>query len=139
MEGAIVGYAGSEPQTLAWETRLNNLGDVYIVKQDTVAGAGTNTGLGQVDMTTTFQNINNYAGSATYTNDWANVAVQSDNDISPTSLTVRMRFRDGDGQPTDEPVEGDTRMRAILYTPDPAGSGFTFAAPTITQTDIVET
>jgi len=138
MEGAIVGYAGSEPQTLAWETRLNNLGDVYIVKEDTVAGAGTNTGLGQVDMTTSYQTVNTYAGSATYTNDWANVDMQVNNTTSPTSITVRMKFRDGDSQPTDEPVEGDTRMRAVLYTPNPAGSGFTFPAPSVSQTDIVE-
>jgi len=139
MEGAIVGYSGSDPQTLSWETKLNNLGDVYIVKEDTVAGAGTNAGKGQVDMTTSYQTLNTYAGSATYTNDWANVEAQVNNTTTPTSVTVRMRFKDGDSQPTDEPVLGDTRMRGVLLTPQVGSSGFTFAAPTVTQTAIVET
>ena len=139
MEGAIVGYSGTEPQTLAWETRLNNLGDVYIVKSDTVSGAGTNAGLGQVDLTTSYQVINTYAGSVTYTNDWANVEVQANDNTNPTSITVKMVFRDGDGQPTDEPVEGDTRMRGVLRTPNAAGSGFTFVSPSASQTAIVET
>ena len=140
IEGAIVGYAGSDPQTLSWETRLNNLGDVFLVKQDTVVGAGTNNNLGQVDMTTSYQTLSTYAGgSSPYTNDWANVSAQVNNTTSPTSVTVRMQLRDGGDGGVDDPVEGDTRMRGVLYTPNANGSGFTFASPTVTQTAIVET
>lgn len=140
VEGAIINYSGSDPNTLAWETKLNNLADVFLIKQDTVAGAGTNTNRGQVDMTTTYQNLNVYAGgSAPYTSDWANVDAQVNNTTTPTSVTVRMRLRDGGDGVIDQPVEGDTRMRGMLYTPNPNGSGFTFASPTVTFTNIVET
>jgi hypothetical protein len=140
VEGAIINYSGSDAQTLAWETKLNNLGNVFMVKQNTIAGAGTGAGLGQVDMTTTYQTLNTYAGSsAPYTSDWANVSAQVNNTTSPTSVTVRMQFRDGGDGTTDAPVEGDTRIRGVLLTPNPNGSGFTFASPTISQTAIVET
>ena len=141
VEGAIVNYTGSDVQTKSWETKLNNLGDVYMVKQDTVAGAGTNAGLGQVDMTTTYQTLNTYAGSATYTNDWANVEARVNNTTSPTSITYKMAFKDG-AEPApivDEPVLGDTRIRGVLFTPNTNSSGFTFASPSVTQTNIVET
>lgn len=140
VEGAIVNYSGSDAQTLAWETKLNNLSDVFMVKQSTVASAGTNAGLGQVDMTTSYQILNTYAGSsAPYTSDWANVSAQVNNTTSPTSVTVRMQLRDGGDGTVDAPVEGDTRIRGVLYTPNPNGSGFTFATPTISQTAITET
>ena len=140
VEGAIVNYSGSDAQTLAWETKLNNLSDVFMVKQSTVASAGTNAGLGQVDMTTSYQTLNTYAGSsAPYTSDWANVSAQVNNTTSPTSVTVRMQLRDGGDGTVDAPVEGDTRIRGVLYTPNPNGSGFTFASPTISQTSITET
>ena len=141
MEGAIINWTpgGGDPQTDAWYTRLNNLGDVYIVKQDTVAGAGTNSGLGQVDMTTSDQVINTYAGSATYTNDWANVEVRVNNTTSPTAVIVTMKFRDGDSQPIDEPVNGDTRMRGVLLSPNTTGTTYSFTAPSVSQSAIVET
>jgi len=140
IEGAIINYSGTDPNTLSWETKLNNLSDVFLVKTDTVAGAGTNLNRGQVDMTTSYQNLNVYAGgSAPYTSDWANVDAQVNNTTSPTSVTVRMRLRDGADGVVDQPVEGDTRMRGVLFTPNPNGSGFTFASPTVTNTNIVET
>ena len=140
VEGAIINYSGSDAQTLAWETKLNNLGNVFMIKQNTVASAGTGAGLGQVDMTTTYQILNTYAGSsAPYTSDWANVSAQVNNTTSPTSVTVRMQLRDGGDGTVDAPVEGDTRIRGVLYTPNSNGSGFTFASPTISQTAIVET
>ncbi len=141
VEAAIINYAGSDPQTLAWETKLSNLGDVFIVKQDTEADAGTNAGLGQVDMTTTYQTLVTYngGGSAPYTSDWANVSAQVNNTTSPTSVTVRIQLRDGTDGGTDDPVQGDTRARGVLYTPNPAGSGFTFNSPTVTQTALIET
>ena len=140
VEGAIINYAGSDPQTLSWETRLNNLADVFLIKQDTVAGAGTNSNLGQVDMTTSYQNLNVYAGgSSPYTSDWANVDAQVNNTTTPTSVSVRMRLRDGGDGGVDDPVEGDTRIRSVLGTPNPNGSGFTFSSPTVSQTTITET
>ena len=141
MEGSLPTWTptGADPQTDAWYNRLNNLGDVYIVKQDTVAGAGTNSGLGQVDMTTSNQTINTYAGSATYTNDWANVEVRVNNTTSPTAVIVTMKFKDGDNQVTDEPVNGDTRMRAVLLSPNTSGTSYSFPAPSVSQTNIVET
>ena len=141
IEGAIVDYTGSDPQTEAWETKLNNLGDIFLIKQNTVAGASTNTYSGQVDMTTSYQNLNVYSGggASPYTSDWANVDGHVNNTTSPTSVTVRMRLRDGGDGGVDDPVEGDTRIRSVLYTPDPNGSGFTFAAPSVSQTAITET
>ena len=140
IEGAIINYSGTDPGTLSWETKLNNLGDVFLIKQNTVAGAGTNSGRGQVDMTTSYQDLNVYAGgSAPYTSDWANVDAQVNNTTTPTSVTVRIRLRDGGDGGVDDPVEGDTRIRGVLFTPDPNGSGFTFAAPSASQTAITET
>lgn len=141
IEGAIINYSGTDPQTLAWETKLSNLGDVFLVKQNTQAGAGTNAGLGQLDMNTGYQTLNTYngGGSAPYTSDWANVSALANDAVSPTSITVRIQMRDGGDGGVDAPVEGDTRARGVLYTPNPAGSGFTFASPTVTQTALVET
>ncbi len=140
IEGAIVNYSGGDPGTEAWETKLNSLGGVLLLKQDTVAGAGTSSNRGQVDMTTSYQNLNVYAGGdAPYTSDWANVDAQVNNTTSPISVTLRMRLRDGTDGGVDDPVEGDTRIRGVLYTPDANGSGFTFAAPSVSQTAITET
>ena len=140
IEGAIVNYSGGDPGTEAWETKLNTLGDVLLLKQDTVAGAGTSSNRGQVDMTTSYQDLNVYAGGdAPYTSDWANVDAQVNNTTSPISVTLRMRLRDGTDGGVDDPVEGDTRIRGVLYTPDANGSGFTFAAPSVSQTAITET
>lgn len=140
MEGSII-YSGSDAQTLSWQTRLDNLGDVYLLKQSTVAGAGTNAGKGQVDQTTNYVTLNTYAGNTTYTNDWANVESKVNNTSTPTSVTVKMVFKDFDDlfPGVDEPVLGDTRIRGVLITPNTAGSGFNFPAPSITQTPIVET
>ena len=114
IEGAIVNYSGTDPQTLAWETKLDNLGDVFLVKQDTEAGAGTNAGLGQLDMTTSYQTLNTYngGGSAPYTSDWANVSALANDAVSPTSVTVRIQMRDGSDGGVDDPVEGDTRFQS---------------------------
>ena len=140
IEGAIINYSGTDPQTEEWETRLTNLGDVFMTKTDTVAAAGTNSNRGQVDMTTSYQDLNVYAGgTAPYTSDWANVDAQVNNTTTPTSVSVRMRLRDGGDGGTDDPVEGDTRIQGVLWTPNPQGSGFTFNAPTVTQTAITET
>ncbi len=140
IEGAIINYSGGDPGTEAWETKLNTLGDVLLLKQDTVAGAGTSSNRGQVDMTTSYQDLNVYAGgTAPYTSDWANVDAQVNNTTSPISVTLRMRLRDGTDGGVDDPVEGDTRIRGVLYTPDANGSGFTFAAPSVSQTAITET
>ena len=141
IEGAIVNYAGSDPQTLAWETKLSNLGDVFLVKQNTETGAGTNAGLGQEDLTTSYQTLVTYngGGSAPYTSDWANVSALAGDNTSPVSVTVRIQMRDGSDGGTDDPVKGDTRVRGVLYTPNPAGSGFTFASPSVSQTPLVET
>ena len=140
IEGAIINYSGTDPNTLSWETKLNNLGDVFLIKQNTVAGAGTNSNRGQVDMTTSYQDLNVYAGgSAPYTSDWANVDAQVNNITTPTSVTIRMRLRDGGDGGVDDPVEGDTRIRGVLFTPDPNGSGFTFPAPSASQSAITET
>ncbi len=146
IEGSIVNYdqpGDDDPQTLAWETKLTNLGDVYIRKTGTEAGAGTNSNLGQINMTTSYQDLNVYAGGnpggQPYTSDWANVDAQVNSTASPTSVTVRMRLRDGSDGGVDAPVEGDTRIRSVLFTPDANGSGFTFASPTVSQTAITET
>ena len=140
VEAQIINYSGSDTQTLSWETKLNNLGDVFLVKLNTVAGAGTNAGLGQTNMTTSYQDLNVYAGGTNpYTNDWANVEAQVNNTTSPTSVTVKMTLKDqGDGV-IDAPVEGDTRVRGVLFTPNPNGSGFTFNSPTVAQTNITQT
>ena len=76
-----------------------------------------------------------------YTNDWANVESKVNNTATPTSVTVKMVFKDFDDlfPGVDEPVLGDTRIRGVLITPNTAGSGFNFPAPSITQTPIVET
>lgn len=140
IEGGIVNYTGSDPQTKAWETKLNTLGDVFMTKKSNNSGAGTSTGNGQVNMTTSYKNLNVYAGgSSPYTSDWANVAAQVNNTTSPTSVTVRMQLRDGNDGVLDAPVKGDTRMRGVLWTPNPAGSGFTFTTPSVVQTALVET
>ena len=140
IEGSLPTYAGGDDNTNAWKTKLAALGEVILIKQDTVAGAGTNNNRGQVDMTTSYLDLNTYAGSPSpYTSDWANVDAQVNNTASPTSVTVRMRLRDGGDGGVDQPVEGDTRIRSVLYTPDTNGSGFTFAAPTVSQTAITET
>lgn len=144
IEGALVNYTpgSGDDQTEAWYQKLNALGDVFMVKQNSLAGAGTTSGNGQVDMTTTYKNLVAYnGGSSPYLDDWANVSAQVNNTTTPTSVTVRMILNDGeDGHPpSDTPVSADTRIRGVLFTPDANGSGFTFASPTVTQTAIVET
>jgi len=147
VEGAIVDYTGSDSQTLSWKNKLDTLGDVVLAKQSTSAGAGTNAGLGQIDMTTSYQSLNTYAGNITYANDFANVSAQVNNTTSPTSVTVQMTLKDGDDvtsfqgyvSSVDEPVLGDTRIRGVLITPQVGVSGYTFSSPSVTQTNIVET
>ena len=147
IEGAIINYTGNDPQTLSWKTKLDNLGDVVLAKEDTVANAGTNAGRGQVNMTTSYLVLNTYAGSATYINDYANVSAKVNNATSPTSVTLQMTLKDGDEvtnyqgyvSTVDEPVLGDTRIRGVLITPQTGVSGYTFSSPSATQTNIVET
>lgn len=144
MEAALINYTpgSGDDQTESWYDKLDALGDVFMAKTDSFAGAGTTTGNGQVDMTTSYQNLVAYnGGTSPYLDDWANVAAQVNNTTTPTSVTVRMRLNDGeDGHsPSDTPVSADTRFQGVLFTPDANGSGFTFATPTVSQTNITET
>lgn len=127
----------SKPQNTSWSNLLSTLGDVFMFHNNTTAGAGTIASLGFYNLTTSFQQLVSFFGGATnYTNDFARVRARVNSTTSPTQVIFETFLEDADDNVIDDDVDGTLTINARRNRPDPSGSGFTFATPTVSAAAI---
>lgn len=118
-------------QNTQWTTKLSNLGDVYLGPTGSGASAGTVSGIGFYDLTTSYQEIVIYYGGANpYANDYVKVDAKVNSTTNPTVVTFKVTMYDATDNASDASVDGTMTINARRWVPDASGSGFT--APTAT-------
>ena len=116
----------STDQNTQWSTKLSNLGDVYINASTAGAGAGSPSGVGFYDLTTSDQQIVIYYGGANpYSNDYIQVKARVNSTTNPTQVIITTVMRDEDDNNSDASVDGTMTINARRWYPDANGSGFT--------------
>jgi len=135
--GGAVGVSASRTggtastQNTSVSTRLSTLSDVFLYHNSTVAGAGTNAGLGFYTLTATDQQLVEYfGGSSPYTTDKVRVLAKVNSITDPTVVTITMELTDTTDNTIDDAPDGTLSINARRNHPDANGSGFSFAIPT---------
>ena len=113
-------------QNTQWTNKLSNLGDVYINATTSGASAGTTSGKGFYELTTSNQQIVIYYGGANpYSNDYVQVNARVNSTTNPTQVIITTVMRDEDDNNSDASVDGTMTVNARRWVPDANGSGFT--------------
>lgn len=121
---------GTGTQNDTWETRLANLGEVALGYLTTTAGAGTLSGVGFYELTTTNQQLVQYFGAASpYTGDYIRVLAKVNSITNPTIVTFQTELVDAGDNNVDDPVTVDISINSRRTQPDASGSGFSFDIP----------
>lgn len=118
-------------QNTQWTNKLSNLGDVWLYHNSTSAGAGTTSGVGFYELTTSYQQLVIYYGGASpYTSDYIKVEAKVNSTTNPTVIDFRTTMLDAGDNVIDASVDGTLTINARRNQPDANGSGFSFAVPT---------
>lgn len=137
---SITGASGSK--TTDWAALLSAMGTVKLNKWNVTASSGTSAGLGEQDLTSTYQQLFIKTGSGVYADNDYTIEGRS---VSTTQLRFRITFNDGDvGTPgglpphfVDNPI--DEQVNGILNSsvqPARPSSSFVFDAVTYTAVDV---
>lgn len=135
--GGAVGVSASRTggtasdQNTDWTNRLSALGDVFLLHDSCTSGAGTPSGVGFYELTTSYQTLVQYfGGTSPYTSDFIQVDALIDSITNPTVVTIRTQLTDADDGVIDAPVDGTLTINGRRTQPDASGSGFSFPVPT---------
>lgn len=121
----------SSTQNTQWTNKLTAIGDVWLTPDSVSAGAGTTSGVGFYDLTTSYQQLVIYYGGATpYSNDYIQVDARVDSTTNPTIVYFKTTLVDAGDNVIDASVDGTLTINARRATPDANGSGFTVPTPT---------
>lgn len=137
---SISGASGSK--TTDWAALLSAMGTVKLNKWNLTASSGTSAGLGEQDLTSTYQQLFVKTGSGVYADNDYTIEGRS---VSTTQLRFRIIFNDGDvGTPgglppdfVDNPI--DEEVNGILTSnvqPARPSSSFVFDTVTYTAVDV---
>lgn len=135
--GGAVGVSASRSggtvvdQNTTWTTRLSNLGDVWLYHDTCSASAGTASGKGFYELTTSYQQLVTYAGATTpYNSDVVTVNAKVNSTTNPTVVYIQMVLTDAGDGVVDAAPDGTLTINARRNQPDANGSGFSFPTPT---------
>jgi hypothetical protein len=118
-------------QNTSWTNALSNLGDVLMYHDTSTAGAGSVTGVGFYELSTSYQNLVTYTSpTSPYSSDSMAVAALVNSTTNPTSVSIRTTLTDAGDNVIDESVDGTLTINARRNQPDASGSGFSFPVPT---------
>lgn len=121
----------SNAQNTSWTNALSAIGDVLLRYDTTTASAGSSTGIGFYELTTSYQNLLTYTSpTSPYTSDTITVSASVDSTTNPTSVSIRIQLTDAGDNSVDESVDGTLTINARRVQPDASGSGFSFPVPT---------
>lgn len=124
----------SSTQNTQWTNKLTSLSDVWLTHDSVSAGAGTLSGVGFYDLTTTYQQLVIYYGGATpYTNDYIKVEARVNSTTNPTIVYFKTTLVDAGDNVIDASVDGTLTVNARRASPDANGSGFSAPVPTDTM------
>jgi hypothetical protein len=137
---SISGASGAK--TTDWAALLSAMGTVRLNKWNVTAASGTSAGLGEQDLTSTYQSLFVKTGSGVYADNDYTIEGRS---VSTTQLRFRITFNDGDtgtpgglppdfvNDPIDEEVNGTLTSNVQPVRPS---SSFVFDAVTYTAVDV---
>lgn len=135
--GGVLGFSGSRTggtvndQNTSWTNIMTNLSDVWLFHDTCSAGAGTTTGIGFYELTTSYQNLVVYNGpTSPYSGDNIVVSARVNSTTNPTQVFIRAVATDAGDNAVDESPDGTFTFRARRQQPDASGSGFSIFAPT---------
>jgi hypothetical protein len=121
-------------QNTSWTNAMNAIGDVDLRHDTTTASAGTLSGIGFYELSTSYQTLLTYTSpTSPYTNDTIVISALVNSTTNPTSVSIRTELTDADDNNVDESVDGTTGFSYFSKRPDPSGSGFTFASPSVSS------
>ena len=95
---ASVDYTGSQAKTVDWQTILNAMGSTSFKANSTVnnSGVGSGSGIGNYNLTSSYQLIYQRTGGAVYARNRYNIyAAESATGNTTSAITFRVEFLDG--------------------------------------------
>jgi hypothetical protein len=118
-------------QNTAWTTLLSNLGAVWLTINNSLSSAGTSSGIGFYELTTSYQDLITYNGpTSPYTGDSIVISGRVNSITNPTQVFIQTVMTDGGDGGIDESPDGTMTFNATRAIANPNGSGFTVFAPT---------
>jgi hypothetical protein len=135
--GGAVGASASRSggsataQNTQWSNALSNLSDVWLYHDTCTAGAGSTSGIGFYELTTSYQQLVIYYGGASpYTSDYVQVNAKINSTTTPTVVSIQVVLVDADDNVIDDSTDGTLTINSRRNQPDANGSGFSFPVPT---------
>lgn len=120
----------SSTQNTQWTSKLTNISDIWLYNDRVEASAGTASGVGFYELTTSYkQLIIYYGGASPYTSDYIKVEAKVNSTTNPTVISVLTTLVDAGDNVIDASVDGTLTIRGRRNQPDANGSGFSFSAP----------
>lgn len=121
----------SSTQNTQWTNKFSTIGDIWMTHDSVSANAGTLSGKGFYDMTTSYQQLAIYYGGATpYTSDYIEVEARVNSTTNPTIVYFKTTLVDAGDNVLDASVDGTLTINARRASPDANGSGFSAPVPT---------
>lgn len=136
-------------QNTDWTSLLSAMGDIFVTMDDTTSSGatGTSAGLGFYELTTAYQQLYIKYGSGSYASNYFKVEGKVDSVTLPTVVSIQVTWYDPhaagsgvgpDGVPgnaddsyNNDYIDGTLTLNARRVQPNANGSGFSFAAPTV--------
>lgn len=129
VSGSYTGSSGD--QFTAHANRLSGMGDFYMKYDTSGASAGSASGVGFYELTTSYQQLWIYYGaSSPYSNDYIKVEGKINSTTNPTVVTLKTTLVDATDNVIDASATGTLTLNCRRTQPDASGSGFSFAVPT---------
>jgi hypothetical protein len=121
----------SSTQNTQWTNKFNSVSDVWLTHDSVSANAGSTSGKGFYDLTTSYQQLCIYYGGATpYTSDYIQVEARVNSTTNPTVVYFKTTLVDAGDNVIDASVDGTLTINARRAAPDANGSGFSAPVPT---------
>lgn len=135
--GGQLGVSGSRSggsssaQNTQWTNKLSALGTCWLTHNSCTAGAGTLSGKGFYELTTSDQRlVIYYGGAAPYSNDYVEVKARVNSTTNPTQVIITTVMHDSGDNVKDASVDGTMTINARRNAPNTSGSGVVIPVPT---------